>query len=107
MRNAERFYSEFVQEKGEEFFNSIAKKNQLTRNDPEYEDTKNYILHLAQIFNLKKLDQTFECTPASTSATNIFDEMLEHDVKGFINEESYYNINKSERAMSNEWKILN
>jgi len=104
MKNAEQFYGEFIREKGYEFFQSIVKKNQLARNDPEYEDTKNYIFHLATIFNLKKTEQNIEYMPENVSTTStastsntcdIFDEMLEYDVKTFINEESYYNIKKS------------
>jgi len=102
MKNAQKFYKEFVLEKGEEFFNSIAKKNHLTRNDQEYEDTKYYIFHLAEIFNLKKLDQILpdhDTTPYTLR--DIFDEMLDHDVRGFINEESYYNAKNESNNIPN------
>jgi len=109
VKNAERFYREFIRERGEEVFSSILKKNTRAINDFSqeekneiYEDLRYYISNLANIFNLNKVEENFEYMPASTpnKIGDIYDEMIELDVKAFFNEESHYNIKKKKTKIA-------
>jgi len=113
VKNAERYYEDFIREKGEEVFSSIVKNNQRALNDfdqneknVKYEDLRYYILNLATIFNLNKISENCEYMPASTpnKTGDIYCEMLELDVKAFINEESHYNIKKKCDNSSNRFE---
>jgi len=100
---AERFYNQFIRERGEEVYSSIVKKNLRAINSFDSqqknqicEQLKYYIINLGHIFNINRIEENCEVMSATmpNSKGDVYDEMLESDINAFFNEESYYNIKK-------------
>jgi hypothetical protein len=99
-KRASFYYSQFVKEKAEEVFGSIVKKNQRAIgafSDEErnhiYNLLRYYINNVSNVFNTFSNEEMCESMTAAVPnhSGDIFEEMLEIDIKAFCNEDSFYN----------------